>query len=191
MSLETSVVEISGEGLVSFKIDERLFAIPIGLAREINRHLELTRVHRAPSCIRGLVNLRGQIVTVMDLGERLGFGRREIKPDSRLVVLKENGALRARIPQGVGTDDSTIGLLVDQISDVLNPSEDDLEPPPPHLDAAERKFLLSVCKTQRSTVSILNPAALFESIEAAPDVSPEALGAVSGAYGSIEGRTHA
>ena len=191
MKLDASVIEISGEGLVSFKIDERLFAIPIGLVREINRHLELTRVHRAPFCIRGLVNLRGQIVTVMDLGERLGFGRREIQPASRLVVLKENDALRAQLPQGVGTDDATIGLLVDEISDVLNPGEEDLEAPPPHLEAAERKFLLSVCKTQGSTVSVLNPAALFESIEGTPELSQEALGASLGTYGSIEGRTHA
>lgn len=191
MSLDSNLIELMCEGLVSFRIENRLFAIPIGLVREINRHLDLTRVHRTPPSLRGLVNLRGQVVTVVDLGDCLGFGLRTITEDSRLVVLKENVDLSSRFPEEIGTDDSTVGLLVDRISDVLSPSSRDLEAPPPHLHADERSFLIAVCKTASSTVGIVNPAAIVKKTAAATTGSLDSIPGAMAGIGTHEGISNA
>lgn len=191
MTLDVDFIDLMCEGLVSFRIEQRLFAIPIGLVREINRHLDLTRVHRTPPSLRGLVNLRGQVVTVVDLGDCLGFGRRPITEDSRLVVLKENIDVSSRFPEGVGTDDSTVGLLVDRISDVVSPRPTDLEPPPPHLDAEERAFLIAVCKTSSSTVGIVNPTAIVQKTAAATADSLEVIPGAMAGIGTHEGNSNA
>ena len=181
MSLDPSVTHMAQEGLVTFMIAERPFAIPIGLVREINRQLDLTKVYQAPRCVRGLVNLRGQIVTVVDLSERIGLGASEVGEKIRLVVLKETSDLRGEIAPGVGVADDPIGFLVDSISDVLSPERDDLESPPSNLDQSEGRHLIAVCKTEAMTVGVLNPASLIKSIVTGSDlpdpVSPPSLDA--------------
>lgn len=191
MNLDPRLIEIACEGLVSFRLEDQPFAIPISLVREINRHLELTHVHRSPASVRGLVNLRGQIVTVVDFGECLGFGPRPITETSRLVVLKESADLHDNLPEGIGTEDATIGLLVDRISDVLSPKAQDIEPPPPHLRAFEHPYVIAVCKTATHTVGVLNPAALVEVTTEQTVRSLEGLPGSTPNLGSIEGKTNA
>lgn len=186
MTLDTQILKMAEEGLVTFKVADRFFAIPIGLVREINRQLDMTRVYQAPKCIRGLVNLRGQIVTVMDLGERVGVGVRRISEESRLVVLKENADLRSDLPPEIRTADDSIGLLVDEISDVLTPERSDLESPPPNLKQSEGRHMVAVCKTCSATVGILNPASLVKSVISASEAKAGALGSSTG-YGINEG----
>jgi len=174
VSLDTGVTRLAQEGLVTFMIAERPFAIPIGLVREINRHLDLTKVHKAPRCVRGLVNLRGQIVTVVDLSERIGLGMSDVNEESRLVVLKENADLKGEQVPGVAAADDPVGFLVDSISDVLSPDREDLESPPPNLDQSEGRHLIAVCKTEAMTVGVLNPASLIKSVTGGVD-APEAI----------------
>ena len=83
---------------ITFYLGEDLFGLDILLVREINRHLELTRVDRTPEFVRGLMNLRGQIVTVLDLGIRLGIGARAIERESSCIVLKTRGELERYPP---------------------------------------------------------------------------------------------
>ena len=156
------VDETLAHGLSSFQIDDQLFGVPVRVVREINGHLEITKVPRALSYVAGIVNLRGQLVTVLDLGERLGLGKRTIGRDSRLVVLKTNEELAGLQAKELTTADDKIGLLVDQISDVVMPSSDDLEGPPANMDSGLKPLVAGVCKAGDRTVTVLEPRQLLD-----------------------------
>ncbi|MCH7867470.1 MAG: purine-binding chemotaxis protein CheW [Myxococcales bacterium] len=149
-------------GLASFYLGDDLFSVNIRLVREINPHLDITPARKAESFVSGLVNLRGQIVTVIDLGERLGLGRHQIGPESRLVILKTNSELAALDNCALASTDDKVGLLVDRISDVITPNSDQLELPPPNLDGSGSVYLTGVCKTDSGTMSILDVRRLLE-----------------------------
>ncbi len=149
-------------GLTSFFLGEDLFSLNIRLVREINPHLDIAPARKTESFVKGLVNLRGQIVTVIDLGEKLGLGTCEIGPESRLVILKTNSELGALDDCSLSSSEDKVGLLVDRISDVVTPGPDQLEPPPPNLDGDGGDYLLGVCKTDQATMGILDVSRLLE-----------------------------
>ncbi len=148
-------------GLTSFYLGEDIFSVNIRLVREINPHLDITPARKTESFVNGLVNLRGQIVTVIDLAERLGIGACEIGPESRLVILKTNSELAALEDCSLGTADDKVGLLVDRISDVVTPDPEQLELPPPNLEGSGSVYLSGVCKTDSTTMGILDVARLL------------------------------
>ena len=160
--LQIPVEETLAHGLSSFSVDERLYAVPVVAVREINAHLDMTRVPRAPDFVRGIVNLRGQLVTVVDLGARLGLGPTEIGERSRLVVLKTNAELDELGAGAIGTADDKIGLLVDRIHDVVMPEADDLEPPPAHVAADIAPLVAGVCNREGRTLTVLEPKLLLD-----------------------------
>ncbi len=149
-------------GLTSFFLGDDLFSVNIRLVREINPHLDITPARKTESFVKGLVNLRGQIVTVIDLGEKLGLGACEIGPDSRLVILKTNAELSALEDCTLESSEDKVGLLVDRISDVVTPESDQLEPPPPNLEGVGADFLSGVCKTDATTMGILDVSRLLQ-----------------------------
>lgn len=168
MAADPYMVEAMAHGLSTFELRGVPFALHIRLVREINRHLELTGVSRAPEHVRGLVNLRGQLVTVVDLAARLGLAPVGNREDGHLIVLKTNAELVQIGARELATADDKIGLLVDRIGDVVAPSEAELEPPPVHLDPAGAQLLRGVLKTRGRTVGILDAEALLQHTQ--PDV---------------------
>ena len=102
--------------LCTFLLDEMLFGIDVMNVQEVIRYQEMTAVPLASSVVRGLINLRGQIVTAIDLRARLGLPR----------------ARRGRAPMNVvvRTDDGVVSLLVDEIGDVLEVDERSYERAP-------------------------------------------------------------
>jgi len=131
---------------VTFRIDEHLVGIDILKVREINRVLEITPVQHAPAYVRGLVNLRGQTVTVFDLGVRLGLPPRSITETSHNVILKP--------------DD--IGLLVDRIGDVEEAEETAVEAPPANLNRIGAAFIECVVRLKDDLVLVLSPEKILE-----------------------------
>lgn len=134
---------------VTFKLGEDLFGIDILLIREINRNLEITRVDRAPNYIRGMLNLRGQIVTVIDLRVRLGLEPREQDRGSSCVIVKtiaelERATNSDEYLNAVSTD--TLGLFVDQIGDVVSVDSSDIEPPSANSSDVGTRFLEGIIK---------------------------------------------
>jgi purine-binding chemotaxis protein CheW len=158
---EIYVREAVEHGLACFFLEGEMFGVNIRLVREINPHLDITPVYTAPSHVSGLVNLRGQIVTVIDLGERLGLGKRTINESSRLVILKTNEELAGLADCTLETSDDKIGLLIDRIADVITPSQDDLEPPPPNLGGVGSEFLSGVCKIESRSIGMLDTRSLL------------------------------
>jgi purine-binding chemotaxis protein CheW len=118
----------------SFFLDDLLFGLDVGRVQEIIRYQEMTRVPLAPPVVRGLINLRGQIVAAIDLRRLLGLGE---PPAGRLPM---NVVLR--------TDDGPLSLLVDRIGDVLSLGDGAFEPPPETLIGVGRDLIRGAYKLQ-------------------------------------------
>lgn len=149
----------------TFYIGSARFGIDILMVREINRHLEITPAERAPECVRGLLNLRGQVVTVIDLGIRLGLGPRVITPESRCLVLKTSSDLAVHQKAGLLDDDTSndvIGFLIDRVGDMVTVGEKDLEPAPANLSGVDGRFLAAVAKLEDGLMVLLKTREILE-----------------------------
>jgi purine-binding chemotaxis protein CheW len=105
--------------LVAFRLAAEEYAIPIEMVESIIKLGPLTSVPGSPSYVRGVMNLRGRIMSVIDLRQRFGMPAEEDKPEGRILVVQYG--------------DTTIGLLVDSVSEVFNLDEMEFQPPPPEL----------------------------------------------------------
>ena len=143
----------------TFRLGDRLFGLDLMMIREINRILDITPVPHARSHIRGLINLRGQIVTILDLGVRLGLERQEILDTSHNIILKTTGELASVRHEGAqphATSNDLVGFLVDAIGDVVEADESTIEPPSANVSEAEGGFLSGVIKTDAGLLVLLD-----------------------------------
>ncbi|MCP5024199.1 MAG: hypothetical protein GY930_20820 [bacterium] len=148
-------------GFCTFLLDDKRYAIDILTVQEVNRQLRITPVHGAPEYVLGLLNLRGQIVNVVDTKCALGLGRMDVTPESRQLVLKTNADLRTRGCEDLCTSEDLIGLLVDRVSDVIDVDEGRIEDPPPALAKREGTVVLGVVQLDGEILRILDPSRLL------------------------------
>jgi purine-binding chemotaxis protein CheW len=127
----------------TFYVEDLLLAIDVLDVQEVIRYQEMTRVPTAPAVVRGLINLRGQIVTAIDLRRRL-----ELPPA---------GDDRRPMNVVVRTDDGAISLLVDEIGDVLELDEHDCETAPETIPAAIRDLLAGIFRLPDRLLIVLDP----------------------------------
>ncbi len=128
--------------LACFVIDDLLCGIDIKWVQEINRNLELTQVPLAPDYVVGIMNLRGRIVTVINLGKKLGLSPCTMGSKSRVII--------------VDREDEYIGLLVDGIKDVVTIDASRITPPPANIAIDKGTFFSGAYKSQDSLISILD-----------------------------------
>jgi purine-binding chemotaxis protein CheW len=127
----------------TFLLDRYYFGIDVLRVQEIIRFQEMTRVPLAHPVVRGLINLRGQIVTALDLRRRLGL------PDRAADQLPVNVVVQ--------TDDGAVSLLVDEIGDVMAVSELTFEKPPETLQGTARDLIRGAYKLPDRLLLILDP----------------------------------
>ena len=144
----------------TFRLGDRLFGLDLMMIREINRILAITPVPHADRHIRGLINLRGQIVTIIDLGVRLGLPARDIGEESHNIILKTNAELaaarQAGDTQARASSTDLVGFLVDAIGDVVEADESRIEPPSANVGEEESQFLSGVIKTEGGLLVLLD-----------------------------------
>ncbi|MFO0803204.1 MAG: chemotaxis protein CheW [Gemmataceae bacterium] len=126
----------------TFFLRDLCFGLEVTRVQEIIRHQPMTRVPLAPPVVRGLINLRGQIVTALDLRRRLDF------PDRGEDLLPVNVVVR--------TGDGAVSLLVDEIGDVLTVRESDFEHPPETLRGPARDLIRGAYKLENRLLLILD-----------------------------------
>jgi purine-binding chemotaxis protein CheW len=146
---------------VSFELDRGLYGFDIQTVKEVNPSTDITFVPRSPPHIRGLVNIRGQVVLVVDISVLLGRGVRPITSSSQVVILKTSQEIR-RV-RSLAADlsperfpDKPVGFLVDRIGDVIAVQEGRVQSTPPHLDEAEAKYVQGVVYLDDRLLVILN-----------------------------------
>jgi purine-binding chemotaxis protein CheW len=126
----------------TFYLDRHLFGVEVGKVQEVIRYQEMTRVPLADSVVTGLINLRGQIVTALDLRRRLEMSDR---PEGKLPM---NVVVR--------TGDEAVSLLVDEIGDVLEVEESTFESPPETLQGEARSLIRGAYKLSGQLLFILD-----------------------------------
>jgi purine-binding chemotaxis protein CheW len=127
---------------LAFQLGNEEYALDIKRISEIIKVRELTGIPRTPEFLLGIVSLRGVVVPVFDLRRRLHLGVSATMPTSRIVICQ--------------LDDATVGLLVDSINQVVNLSDDEIEPPPEVLDGREREMVSGIGRYQGRMIIILN-----------------------------------
>ncbi|MGJ5813056.1 chemotaxis protein CheW [Paludibaculum fermentans] len=138
----TSAGTITRTQFATFFVDSLFFGIDVLNVQEVLRHQELTCVPLAPGVVKGLINLRGQIVTAVDMRGRLGLpSRADEETAMNMVVRVQEGA---------------VSLLVDEIGDVLEVEESTFEKPPDNLDPAARELITGVFKLKGRLLLILD-----------------------------------
>lgn len=130
--------------LCTFDVEKLFIGIEVSRIQEILRAQPITPVPLAPSVMRGLMSLRGQIVPVLDLRERLG------------VPLAEPGAVQFNVL--IRTPDGPVSLLVDSVGDVVEVEASAFEPAPDTLDAAYRSLIRGAYKLERRLLLALDPS---------------------------------
>ncbi len=134
--------------LSTFYIGDTICGIDILNIQEINKHLEFTSVPHSSDDIKGILNLRGKVVTIFDLGRRLGLNPVEIGKDSKNII--------------VNSGDEHIGFLIDKICDVVKANRNDIEPAPSNMGGVKGKFFKGVLKTDKQLVGILDIDVVLE-----------------------------
>jgi purine-binding chemotaxis protein CheW len=128
--------------LCTFFLEGLFFGVEVEKVQEVIRYQEMTRVPLAPAVIAGLINLRGQIVTAIDLRHQLGLSARTSEELPMNVVIRR--------------DDGPISLLVDEIGDVVEVDEQLFEHPPDTLDGQGREFIRGVYKLKEQLLLLLD-----------------------------------
>ena len=127
--------------LVGFRIGRETFGVPIDLVHEIVRVPEITSVPDAPDFVEGVINLRGKIVSIVDLRKR--FGERDITSHkkNRILVVEFEGKM--------------VGLVVDAASEVLKVPHEDIDPPPSVFQEGELNYVTGVGKLKDRLVILV------------------------------------
>lgn len=132
----------TGKQYCTFFLDGLFFGVEVEKVQEVIRYQEMTQVPLAPSVVRGLINLRGQIVMALDLRRRIEL------PDRADDALPMNVVIR--------TEESAVSLLVDEIGDVIEVDEDGFERPPENLKGASRDLIRGAYKLKDRLLIVLD-----------------------------------
>ena len=128
--------------LVTFALDREEFGIPIAQVREVIRVGEITRVPQAREHVRGVTNLRGRILAVVEIRSRMGLRPAEITPKSRVIV--------------VGVHDRTLGILVDSVSQVVKVSAKSVAPAPEEVLSSNADYITGVARWNSRLIILLD-----------------------------------
>jgi purine-binding chemotaxis protein CheW len=132
----------SGRQYSTFYVGGLSLGIEVVKVQEVLRYQEMTRVPLAPPVVEGLINLRGQIVTAIDMRRRLGLSPR--------------GPQETPMSMVVRSEDGAVSLLVDEIGDVVEVSQSCYEPPPVNMHSSQRELIDGVYKLDGGLLLVLN-----------------------------------
>ncbi|MBK7141941.1 MAG: chemotaxis protein CheW [bacterium] len=139
----------SNDGLLvtGFMLGKATFGVDARLVQEVVKVGDVTRVHDAPTGVIGIRNLRGRIVTVLDMAVHLNLGCVEPGPETRMLIMEYQG--------------ESYGFLVDAVTDAIALEEDRIASPPASMDGALRERVRGVWREGDKLTTIIDADALF------------------------------
>ncbi|BEH09798.1 MULTISPECIES: chemotaxis protein CheW [Geobacter] len=147
--METDIQEIQ---LACFRLGDATFAADIMRIKEIIRPQKLTKIPKAPAFVEGVINLRGMVIPVIDLRKRFELPERVALEEARLLV--------------VGVSRQLVGLVVDDVTEVVTVQVGDIKPPPHSIDGVSAEYLIGVCLVRDTLVMLVNLDRILTSREA-------------------------
>jgi len=143
---------------MTFKLAAEEYGLEIMKVREIIRLMEITRVPRTRDFMRGVINLRGRVIPVVDLRLKFGMEKTESTDQTVIIVVQFSG----------GSGEITIGILVDEVLEVLSIAEENIEPPPSFGTAVvDTQFILGVGKAEKRVIFLLDIGKVLSTQETA------------------------
>jgi purine-binding chemotaxis protein CheW len=149
--------------LVTFGLGTETFAVNVEKVREIGKVERITKVPKMPTFIEGVMNLRGQITTIIDLHRRFGISGESTRTDQSRIIVAEIG-------------DIQVGIIVDSVEDVITVGSTSLSPPPKSVsNKAESRFLTGICKQKDSLIMLVDLNSIIdrEEMEQITDLDTE------------------
>ncbi len=138
---------------VNFRLRDEEFGVDIGSVREITKVADITHIPEAPSFVYGVTNLRGQVITVIDLARQFGLSPQQELPETARIVVTE---IRGQ----------TVGMLVDEVPEVLKITSENIEPAPELIQTEVRKdYIKGVGKLDNRLIILLDLEKLLASHE--------------------------
>ena len=131
-----------------FILNSQEFAIPIRNVVDIINVQPITRVPNTPPYVKGITNLRGKVIPIVDVLTRFGAQHHEYNERTCIIVVEYNGA--------------SVGMIIDRVREVISMNEDMISDPPSFADSAEAKFILGVGRTESGVRLILDFLAVLE-----------------------------
>ncbi len=139
--------------LVVFNLAEEHYGVDITAVEGIIKMQPITVVPRAPAFVEGVINLRGSVLPVIDLGKRFGLPAEKETKETRIVVVEVMG--------------TNVGMVVDAVSEVLRVSDEDIEPPSPVVTTVDSAFITGIAKVDERLIILLDLAKVFSTEEQA------------------------
>ena len=167
MNGQDTSIDTGARQCATFYVAEQLIGIDIRLVQEINRHVRTTSVPHTNTSVRGVLNLRGDVVTVLDLRTILGLPPIAVTGQTRNLVVALGG--------------EKTGLLVDRIAEVVTLEAGAVEPPPANVSKIDHRFMLGVAKLESELLVVLDAEAVLA--ERTIEERGEAVGAGRGRDG--------
>lgn len=127
--------------VIVFTLAHEEYGIEVDKVRTIERLMPITRVPKTPDFVRGVINLRGVVIPVIDLRGRFGLPESELGDNSRIIIVAAN--------------DLEVGFIVDSANDVIDLSSDAIENPPEVVGGIKAKYLSGVAKIDEARLLIL------------------------------------
>ena len=128
--------------IVSFRLANEEYGLDIMKVQEIILMGEITVIPEVPDFIRGLINLRGKVIPIVDLRKRFQLDAGDVTEHTRIVV--------------VDTKEATFGIIVDAVNKVLRIDAKQMEPPPTGLLGAEQAYIMGLVKMEEKIMILLN-----------------------------------
>ncbi|WP_299692920.1 chemotaxis protein CheW [uncultured Tateyamaria sp.] len=137
--------------LLTFKLSDQEYSLDIMSVREIRGWTQATPLPHTPSYMKGVINLRGTVLPVMDLGQRLGLPVTEHTDRNVIIVVKHGETLA--------------GLLVDAVSDIIALTDEDMQPPPDVSSGAHPGVIKSLTLIDERMIRVLDLSHLVTSLQ--------------------------
>lgn len=128
--------------IIGFQLNKEEYALEINNVQEIIRYIDSTRVPRAKVYIRGVINLRGIVLPIIDLNLRFGLNRLEVDDDSKRIIILKFGLV-------------TVGIIVDSVSEVIEVKDNQILANPTISATINQEYLKGVCKLEEDRLLTL------------------------------------
>lgn len=137
---------VRGGKYLTFALGREEYGLEILKVREIIGYMEITAIPRTPHCVRGVINLRGQVISVVDLRAKFGMDSAE-RTDQTCIIVVETRA---------GSRKLNTGIIVDRVSEVLEIASESIEPAPEFDAGVQTQFILGMGKIGDSVKILLD-----------------------------------
>lgn len=137
---------------VVFRLDGQFYGAEIGVVREVSHLSTITRLPNTPPFVEGVIDLRGEVMPVIDARRRLGLVTREADGQTRMMILDLGGM--------------TAALVVDGVEQVLTLRDEQISPPDSRLTVAGQDYVVGVARSDEKLVIILDLARMIQTAAA-------------------------